>query len=86
MKKQNIFIIGIDSLIEYCDILDLVWIPSFNFDTTKHSNCKSLLRSGWDTYLIQKRLNHKKWNPGSKILVLTGGSDVSNLGKTFQLN
>ena len=81
LKQQNIFIIGIDSLIEYCDILDLIWIPSFNFDTIKHCNCKSLLRSGWDTYLIQKRLNHKKWRSGSKILVLTGGSDVANLGK-----
>ena len=81
LKQQNIFIIGIDSLIEYCDILDLIWIPSFNFDNNKYSNCKSLLRSGWDTYLIQKRLNHKKWRSGSKILVLTGGSDVANLGK-----
>ena len=83
LKQQNICIISIDCLIEYCDILDFIWIPSFNFDTTKHSNCKSLLRSGWDTYLIQKRLNHKKWRSGSKILVLTGGSDVANLGKTL---
>ena len=83
LKQQNIRIISIDCLIEYCDILDLIWIPSFNFDTNKHCNCKSLLRSGWDTYLIQKRLNHKKWRSGLKILVLTGGSDVANLGKTL---
>jgi len=83
LKQQNIFIIGIDSLIEYCDILDLIWIPSFNFDISKYNHCKSILRYGWDTYLIQKRLNHKKWTPGSKILVLTGGSDVFNLGKVL---
>jgi spore coat polysaccharide biosynthesis predicted glycosyltransferase SpsG len=83
LKKKKIYTISIDSLIEYCDVLDLIWIPSFNFDITKHSNCKSLLRSGWDTYLIQKRLNHKEWRQGLKILVLTGGSDVSNLGKTL---
>ena len=83
LKQQNIFVISVDSLIEYCDILDIIWIPSFNFDTTKYSNCKSLLRSGWDTYLIQKRLNHKKWRSGLKILVLTGGSDVTNLGKAL---
>lgn len=82
LKQQNIFIIGIDSLIEYCDILDLIWIPSFNFDIAKYTkSCKSLLKSGWDTYLIQKRLNHKEWRSGSKILILTGGSDISNLGK-----
>jgi spore coat polysaccharide biosynthesis predicted glycosyltransferase SpsG len=83
LKKQNIFIISIDSLIEYCDILDLIWIPSFNFDNNKYNNCKSLLKSGWDSYLIQKRLNNKEWKPGLKILVLTGGSDISNLGKTL---
>lgn len=83
LKKQDIYIISIDSLIEYCDIVDLIWIPSFNFNTIKHCNCKSLLRSGWDTYLIQKRLNNKEWKPGLKILVLTGGSDISNLGKTL---
>lgn len=83
LKQQNIFLISIDSLIEHCDILDLIWIPSFNFDITKYTNCKSLLRSGWGSYLIQKRLNNKEWKPGSKILVLTGGSDISNLGNTL---
>lgn len=81
LKQQKILIISIDALLEYCNILDLIWIPSFNFDISKYNHCKSILRSGWDTYLIQKRLNHKKWRPGSKILVLTGGSDVLNLGK-----
>ena len=81
LKQQNIFVVSVDSLIEYYDILDLIWIPSFNFDITKYKSCKTLLKSGWDTYLIQKRLNHKKWRSGSKILVLTGGSDVANLGK-----
>jgi spore coat polysaccharide biosynthesis predicted glycosyltransferase SpsG len=83
LKQRNICIIGIDSLIEYCQILDLIWIPSFNFDNSKYINCKSLLRSGWDTFLIQKRFQHKKWSPGSKVLILTGGSDISNLGKTL---
>jgi spore coat polysaccharide biosynthesis predicted glycosyltransferase SpsG len=83
LKQQNILIIGIDSLIEYCNILDIIWVPSFNFDISKYSYCKSVLRSGWETYLIQKRLKHKEWKSGTKILVLTGGSDVANLGKTL---
>jgi len=85
LKQQKILIISIDTLLEHYDILDLIWIPSFNFDISKYNHCKSILRSGWDTYLIQKRLNHKKWRPGSKILVLTGGSDVLNLGKTLPI-
>ena len=83
LKQRNISLISIDSLIEYCNILDLVWIPSFNFDFSKHSHCSSVLKSGWDTFLIQKRLSHKEWTPGSKILVLTGGSDISNLGNSL---
>jgi len=85
LKQQKILIISIDTLLEHYDILDLIWIPSFNFDISKYNHCKSILRSGWDTYLIQKRLNHKKWRPGSKVLVLTGGSDVLNLGKILPI-
>ena len=79
LKQQNIFLVGVDSLIEYCDILNLIWIPSFNFNTNRYINCKSKLKSGWDSYLIQKRLKQKVWAPGSKVLVLTGGSDALNL-------
>jgi len=83
LKQRNIYLIGIDSLIEHCNILDLIWIPSFNFDYGRHVDCNSILKSGWDSFLIQKRLRHKEWSPGSKVLILTGGSDVSNLGKTL---
>jgi spore coat polysaccharide biosynthesis predicted glycosyltransferase SpsG len=85
LKEQNIRQIGVDSLVEYCDILDLVWIPSFNFDVSRYVNCKNTLKSGWDSFLIQKRLRHNDWTPGFKILILTGGSDVSNLGKTLPI-
>jgi spore coat polysaccharide biosynthesis predicted glycosyltransferase SpsG len=81
LKRRNVYLIGIDSLIEHCNILDIVWFPSFNFDCDRYTECTSLLKSGWDSFLIQKRLHHKNWNPGFKVLILTGGSDVSNLGK-----
>jgi spore coat polysaccharide biosynthesis predicted glycosyltransferase SpsG len=83
LKQRNIYLISIDSLVEHCNILDLIWIPSFNFDCGKYTDCTSALKSGWDSFLIQKRLRHKDWTPGSKVLVLTGGSDVSNLGETL---
>jgi spore coat polysaccharide biosynthesis predicted glycosyltransferase SpsG len=88
LKRRNICLISIDSLIEYCNILDLVWIPSFNFDCNKYADCTSVLKSGWGSFLIQKRLQHKDWTPGIKVLILTGGSDVANLGETLpaQLN
>ena len=83
LKRRNICLISIDSLIEYCNILDLIWIPSFNFDCNIYNDCTSILKSGWDSFLIQKRLKHKDWIPGTKVLILTGGSDVANLGKTL---
>lgn len=80
-KLKNINLISIDSLFEHHDILDLIWVPSFNFDPSHYRNSKCIVKSGWDSFLIQKRLNIKKWIPGSKVLILTGGSDVAGLGK-----
>jgi len=85
LKRRNICLIGVDSLIEHCNILDLIWIPSFNFDCNKYTNCSSVLKSGWDSFLIQKRVQDKHWAPGAKVLILTGGSDVANLGKTLPI-
>ena len=83
LKKIEIFTVAIDSLIEHCNILDLIWIPSFYFDCSKYQDCNSIIKSGWDSFLIDKRLNHKSWKPGLKVLILTGGSDLANLGQTL---
>ena len=85
LKQRKVRLISIDSLIEYCNILDIIWIPSFNFDCSRYTNCTSVLKSGWDSFLIQKRLQHKDWTPGIKVLILTGGSDVVNLGETLPM-
>lgn len=82
-KQRNVRLIGIDAMLEHCNILDLIWIPAFNFDFSRYAHCKSMLKSGWDSLLIQKRLEHKDWSPGSKVLILTGGSDVAKLGVTL---
>ena len=83
LKQRGLHLISVDALIEYCDILDLIWVPAFNFNFSAHAHCKSVLKSGWDSLLIQKRLKHTEWSPGSKILILTGGSDFAKLGKTL---
>ena len=83
LKKRGIYLVSIDSLINYRNILDIVWIPSFNFDSGRYSGHTCLLKSGWDSFLIRKRFKQKSWSPGSKVLVLTGGSDVTNLGETL---
>ena len=80
LKRRNIKIIGIDSLIQYRNIMDLIWIPSFNFDCTKYYHSEAILKSGWDSFLIQKRVKQKTWSAGNKVLILTGGGDSANLG------
>ncbi|WP_415303505.1 hypothetical protein [Candidatus Pelagibacter sp. Uisw_090] len=85
LKKKDICLIAIDSLIDYCNILDILWIPSFNFDCSKHANCAATLKSGWDSFLIQKQFDHKDWMSGFKVLILTGGSDISNLSRTLPM-
>ena len=83
LKQRHVHLIGIDALLEHCNILDLIWVPAFNFDFSGHTDCKSVLKSGWDSFLIQKRLKHTDWSPGSNVLILTGGSDISKLGETL---
>ncbi|MEK9568334.1 MAG: hypothetical protein VW124_04975 [Paracoccaceae bacterium] len=83
LKQHNVHLIGIDALVEHCNIFDLIWVPAFNFDFSGYIHCKSVLKSGWDSFLIQKRLEHTNWSAGSKVLILTGGSDVSKLGATL---
>ena len=82
-KSKDIILVGIDSLLEYRNIFDLIWIPSFNFDSKEYSKSSCVIRSGWDCFLIEKKLNHKYWCDGNKVLVLTGGSDPSKLGETL---
>ena len=81
LKERKKILIGIDNMYEFSKYLDLVWVPSFYFNpkrvTTKN------IKTGWDTYLIQKNLKSKSWKPGKNILVLTGGSDITNLGTTL---
>ena len=85
LKQRDICLISIDSLIRYCNILNLIWVPSFDFDCSKYAYCNSVLKSGWGSFLIQKKLHRKDWSPGNKVLILTGGSDVANLGETLPI-
>lgn len=82
LKKKQIKIISIDSLYNYSKHLDLIFVPSFQkpvLDNAKYSN----LIYGWDCLLLNVNKTPKKWVKGSKILILTGGSDAANLGEIF---
>ncbi len=82
-RSKDIRLIGIDSLFSYTPFLDHVWIPSFDSNLAKKSVLRDKLTSGWDSILLQKRLQTKKWKPGFRVLILTGGSDATGLGETL---
>jgi len=81
IKNREIGLIGIDSLVNYCNLLDLIWMPTFNYNLRNAPECKGKLYSGWDSFLLQKRLPSKGWKAGVRVLVLTGGSDTTKQGK-----
>ncbi len=83
VQKRDIRIVGIDGLVDYCNFLDHLWMPTFYYDVNKTPKCLHKITSGWDTLLMQKRLPTKNWIPGNKVLILTGGSDSTNLGKVL---
>ena len=54
LKKKNTCLISMSSLIEHRNILDLVWIPSFNFNTNQHAISSDNIKSGWNPIVVQK--------------------------------
>ena len=83
LKAASIRLVAIDSLLEYCDEFDLTLVPSFFVEPNKVANCHRSLLYGWEYYLLPKPEPRGPWSSGNKALVLTGGSDATNLGQTL---
>ena len=83
LRQDNRKLISIDGLIDFHDKLDLIFIPSFNFTPPIDLNIKTPVLFGWDYYLLNVKYEPVNWQPGKHVLVLTGGSDTTNLGKTL---
>ncbi len=76
-------LVGVDGLLDFCDLLDVSWIPSFSVDSARLERCSGEVHHGWDSFLIRKRLPTRAWRPGRRVLVLTGGSDVTGQSQTL---
>jgi spore coat polysaccharide biosynthesis predicted glycosyltransferase SpsG len=63
--------------------LDLLFIPSFRFSPPPDS-CRDVhVVYGWDCLLLSVAPSGAPWQPGEKVLCLTGGSDATGLGRTL---
>jgi spore coat polysaccharide biosynthesis predicted glycosyltransferase SpsG len=76
-------LIAIDGLIDFRSSLDLIFIPSFQCFVATVSSRGAPIIYGWDCFLLDQSFKKKNWSPGQNVIVLTGGSDVSNLGKNL---
>lgn len=83
LAERGIQRISVDGLLEHSTHLDLVWIPSFYLPPASRGPVGAKVRYGWGTYLIRRHTPTPSWQPGNNVLVLTGGSDVAELGQSL---
>jgi spore coat polysaccharide biosynthesis predicted glycosyltransferase SpsG len=97
LKKASAKVIAVDCLFEYLNELDLIFHPSFlrpaidgvfdardrDVDLSSDGVGRIKVLHGWDCFLLDERLVKREWYPGSKVLILTGGSDATFLGRSW---
>lgn len=82
LRSLAIKVIGIDNF-DYSAYCDMVHIPAFWVSSLQLAHAQCPVSYGWDSYLLAPPKKLKLWQPGNKIIVLTGGSDVTKLGETL---
>ena len=83
LREDNCKLISIDGLIDYHNNLDFIFIPSFHYRPPPELNIDTPVLFGWDCYLLNVKSEPSEWKSGKRILVLTGGSDTTNLCETL---
>ena len=76
-------VVGIDGLLQYRAMLDLIFMPSFNLVQLADVEKGAPIVYGWDCFLLNVCEAPREWKPGPRVLALTGGSDVTGLGQTW---
>lgn len=83
LRSAGCRLVGVDSLLAYGDLLDLIFIPSFQFSMPRGLSVAMRVVYGWDCFLLNVKYPPTEWRAGNNVLVLTGGSDATGLGKTW---
>lgn len=83
LRNNGRKLVAVDALASYRDYLDLVFIPSFRFTSTQELGAAAPVVFGWDCFLLNVKQPPAAWGPGENVLVLSGGSDATGLGKTW---
>lgn len=83
LRRDGRKTVSIDALRDHAGELDLLFVPSSRYSATNALNGAAPVMFGWDCLLLNGRRRTLDWRPGNRVLVLTGGSDVTGLGKTL---
>lgn len=83
LRSAGCRVVAIDGLIQYREMLDLLFIPSFQHSAPADMRNGAPLVFGWDCFLLNLHETPREWQPGQNVLCLTGGSDATGLGQTW---
>jgi len=84
LHKAGCKIVAIDALAGFEGLIDLLYIPSFMPPADCEVNgFAGRLAYGWDAYLLNVQPEDQGLDPAGSILALTGGSDVTRLGREW---
>ena len=74
-------IVAVDNL-ELGSQVDLVFLPTFQQpNNIANISLPPRLVYGWDCFLLDENTRPIRWQPGQRVLALTGGSDATDLGR-----
>lgn len=76
-------LIAIDGLLAHRPSLDLIFLPSFRFVTPPDLPAGAPIRFGWDCLLLEPLPEGHRRPESREVLVLTGGSDATGLGRNW---
>ena len=83
LRASGCKVVAIDGLIQYREMLDLLFVPSFQHTAPARVGDGAPLVFGWDCFLLNLHETPRDWKPGHNVLCLTGGSDVTGLGQIW---
>jgi spore coat polysaccharide biosynthesis predicted glycosyltransferase SpsG len=83
LRSHGRKLIAVDGLAGHSRFLDLVFIPAFKFQPPQNTEDTAKFIYGWDCFLLNVQHQPRPWQPGKNVLILSGGSDATQLGRNW---
>lgn len=83
LSRASAVLVGIDAPPRWAEHFDCLYIPSFFIPLSQRLPEENRQLFGWDSYLLPIPAVVREWQPGRRVAVFTGGSDLCRLGQTL---